>query len=277
MATKSGTRGPGPGDRRPTKAERREEARLERERLERKAARRSRNRTMGLVLVAIAVVGAIGGVVLLQPGDSAASADTPDALLQEAASAAGAASCTDVLTIDPYGGVSDPNDPGYIDQVHIGSGDFLTGPALSTYPSIPPTSGPHAPIPPGPIAAGIYDSPPDIYRAIHSLEHGATIVWYRPGTSQAALDRLTAFYGQSLDDAQVGQDRVIVAPFDYPDQGEAGQLPDGVNMAVVAWHRLQSCGAVSLPVAFDFSSRFSAPPWGDRTYEGEAPEAGATL
>ncbi|HEY7667396.1 MAG TPA: DUF3105 domain-containing protein [Actinomycetota bacterium] len=277
MATKSGTRGQGPSDRRPTKAERREQARLEREQIQRKVARRRRNRTMGLALVAIAAVAAIVGVVVLQPGDDAAAAEAPEALLRDAASAAEAASCTDVQTIDPYDGVSDPNSPDYVDQSHIGSGDFLTGPALSTYPSIPPTSGPHAAIPPGPIAAGIYDSPPDLYRAIHSLEHGATIVWYRPGTSQAALDRLTAFFGQSLDDASVGQDRVIVAPYDYPDQGAAGQLPSGVNMALVAWHRLQSCGAVSLPVAFDLSSRLSAPSWGDRTYEGEAPEAGATL
>ncbi len=277
MATKSGTRGQGSDDRRPTKAERKEQARLEREQIQRRVTRRRRSRTLGLALVAVAVVAIVVGVVVLQPADAPATADAPEALLQEAASAAEAAGCDDVQTVDPYGGVSDPDAPGYQDQVHIGSGEFLTGPALSTYPSIPPTSGPHAAIPPGPIAAGVYDSPPDLYRAIHSLEHGASIVWYRPGTSQAALDRLTAFYGQSLDDASVGQDRVIVAPYDYPDQGEAGQLPSGVNMAIVAWHRLQGCGAVSLPVAFDFTSRFSAPPWGDRTYEGEAPEAGATL
>lgn len=273
MATTSGTRGQGPDGRRPTKAERREEARLERERIQRKTAQRNRNRTIGLVLVAIAVVAAIVAIVVLQPAGSA-SADAPEDLLQEAAAAAEAAGCDQVQTIEPYGGISDPNDPGYVDQSHIGSGDFPTAPDLSTYPSIPPTSGPHAGTP---LAAGVYDAPPDLTRALHSLEHGATIVWYRPGTSQEAIDRLTAFYGQSLDDAAVGQDRVIVAPYDYPDQGDAGQLPDGVNMALAAWHRLQSCGAVSLPVAFEFTSRFSAPPWGDRQYEGEAPEAGATL
>jgi hypothetical protein len=276
VATKSGTRGQGPDGHRPTKAEKREEARLERERIQRKTAQRKRNRAIGLILVALAVVAAIVAIVVLQPSASA-SADAPQDLLQEAAAAAEAAGCDQVQTIEPYGGISDPNDPGYVDQTHIGSGAFPTGPELSTYPSIPPASGPHAPIPPGPIAAGVYDTAPDLYRALHSLEHGATIVWYRPGTSQEALDRLTAFYGQSLDAASVGQDRVIVAPYDYPDQGDAGQLPEGVNMAVVAWHRLQSCGAVSLPVAFDFTSRFSAPPWGDRQYEGEAPEAGATL
>lgn len=277
MATKSGTRGQEPDGRRPTKAERREDARLERERIQRKTSRRRRNRTIGLVLVALAVVAAIVAAVVLQPEGSTAAADAPEDLLQEAASAASAAGCDPVQTIEPYGGISDPNDPGYEDQAHVGGGDFLTMPDLSTYPSIPPTSGPHAGIPPGPLAAGIYDTPPDISRALHSLEHGATIVWYRPGTSQDAIDRLTAFYAQSPDDAAVGQDRVIVAPYDYPDQGEAGQLPEGVNMALVSWHRLQSCGAVSLPVAFDFTSRFSAPPWGDQPYEGEAPEAGATL
>lgn len=277
MATKSGTRGPGPEDRRPTKAERKEEARLQREALQRKAARRKRNRNLGLVLVALAVVAAIVAIVVLQPAGSEASADAPEDLLQAAASAAEAAGCDQVQTIEPYGGISDPNDPGYVDQIHIGSGDFLTGPKLSTYPSIPPTSGPHAPIPPGPLAAGVYDSPPDIYRAIHSLEHGAAIVWYRPGTSQAAIDRLTAFYGRTIDDAAVGQDRVIVAPYDYPDEAEAGQLPDGVNMALVAWHRLQSCGAVSLPVAFDFTSQYAFPTWNGRDWLGEAPERGADL
>jgi hypothetical protein len=277
VATKSGTRGQGPDDRRLTKAERKEQARLEREEIRRRMTRRKRSRNLGLALVAVAVVAVVAGVVVLQPQDAPATADTPEALLQEAAAATAAASCDDVQTVAAYDGVADPSSPDYVDQSHIGSGGFPTGPAFSTYPSVPPTSGPHAAIPPGPIAAGVYDSPPDLYRAIHSLEHGATIVWYRPGTQTAGLERLTAFFGQPVGDDPVGQDRVIVAPYDYPDQGAAGRLPDGVNMALVAWHRQQSCGGVSLPVAFDFASRFSAPPWGDLTYQGEAPEAGAAL
>ena len=43
---------------------------------------------------------------------------------------------------------------------------------------------------------------------------------------------------------------MIIAPYSYPDQGTAGQLPDGVQMALVAWHRMQTCSSVSLPVAF---------------------------
>jgi hypothetical protein len=70
---------------------------------------------------------------------------------------------------------------------------------------------------------------------------------------------------------------VIVAPYDYEAQGGAGSLPDGTQMALVAWHRLRTCGEPSLEVALDFTSRFSAPSALDREYEGEAPEAGAAM
>ena len=33
---------------------------------------------------------------------------------------------------------------------------------------------------------------------------------------------------------------MIVAPYDYPDQGAAGTLPAGTQMALVAWHNVQS-------------------------------------
>ena len=73
---------------------------------------------------------------------------------------------------------------------------------------------------------------------LHSLEHGATVIWYSPSASGTQLDQLKGFYDQQIDEAAVGQDRVIVAPYDYP--GEGGQLPDGVMMAPTAWHRLQT-------------------------------------
>jgi hypothetical protein len=118
----------------------------------------------------------------------------------------------------------------------------------------------------------VYDTPPDIGLAIHSLEHGGTIVWYSPDASQQAVDAITAFYNRS---DPVGQDRVIVAPYDY--EGPGGQLSDGVQMALVAWHRVQTCATPSLEVAFDFTSQYSAPTTLDRPYAGEAPEAGAMM
>jgi hypothetical protein len=264
-------------NRRITKAERREEARRQREELQRKMAKKRRGRLWGVVALVLAVA-LIVALVVLQPFAGEDTNAQASDLLKRAPAAAKTAGCTDVQTIPAYNDISDPQDPGYVDQTHIGATEeFPTGPKLDTYPSTPPVSGPHAPIPPGPLAAGIYPTPPDIYRAIHSLEHGATIIWYDPTTTGPALDELKSFYDRKVSDASVGQDRVIIAPYDYPDQGEAGQLPDGVQIALTAWHRLETCSSVSLPVAFAFTSKFSAPPAADQTYAGEAPEAGAAL
>src|SRR4030095_6991748 len=50
---------------------------------------------------------------------------------------------------------------------------------------------PHNAIPCG---AGVYTTPPPIDRVIHSLEHGAAIVWYAPSASGEELDRLRTLY-----------------------------------------------------------------------------------
>jgi len=107
---------------------------------------------------------------------------------------------------------------------------------------------------------------------IHSLEHGAAIVWYAPDVSGEELDRIRTFYEGS----DVGS-RVIVAPYDYPDQGAAGTLPAGTRMALVAWHKVQTCANVNLAAAFGFTSSYAAPPFGQRPYKGEAPEAGSNF
>jgi hypothetical protein len=147
-------------------------------------------------------------------------------------------------------------------------------PPLQTYPSTPPTSGPHNQIP---LAAGVYDAPPAIDQVIHALEHGGTVIWYSPSASPQTIEEITSFYGRRLSDASVGQDRLIIAPYDYPDQGASGQLPAGVQMSLVAWHRLQECATPSLAVAFDFTSQYSAPTVEEREYIGEAPEPGAVM
>ncbi len=264
----------GGGDRRPTKAERKEEARLKREEIHRRMARRNRNSAIG-VAVAVVVAGAIVAVLVLQGTGGGSNLPSPQSLLGQAASASHAAGCSQVQTIGFYNGVSDTQSPDYVDQYHIGSGPkFPSPPPLSTYPSVPPTSGPHAPIPPGPVPAGFYDTPPDIYRAIHDLEHGAAIVWYSPNAPKDLVGRLRDFYTQS---SNVDQGRVVVAPYSYPDQGKAGQLPGGVQMALVAWHRLESCGQVNLAAAFSFTARYAAPPYDGQQYLGEAPEPGAAI
>ncbi|MEO8476401.1 MAG: DUF3105 domain-containing protein, partial [Actinomycetota bacterium] len=246
-------------NRRLTKAERKEQARLDRERIQQQMHARNRNRTIGIVLVAAAVAAIVAVVVIVQPGgDRASAAPTADELLAQAPGAAAAAGCDAVQTIGYYGGVSGPKDsPDYADQSHVGAdANYPTMPPLDTYPSIPPTSGPHNVTP---LSAGVYDTPPPIDQAIHSLEHGASIVWYSPDAPVAQIQALSDFYGRRVSDASVGQDRLIVAPYDYPGQGAAGSLPAGTQMALVAWHRLQPCDQVNLAVAFDFTSQYSAP------------------
>ncbi len=236
---------------RTTKAERKEQARRERVEIERRIARSKRNRRLALVVVLAIAVG-VATFALTRPSTAIA---TPGDLFRVAADAKQAAGCGAVEDVGPY----QPEDQ---DRVHI-SGQM---PPLSTYPSVPPASGPHNAVTQGP---GVYDAPPDIDRVVHSLEHGAAVIWYAPDASGAELERLRTFFDQSTAGA-----RVIVAPYDYPAQGAAGSLPSGTEMALVSWHHVQTCGQVSLAAAFDFAAKYGAPPYGRRTYLGDAPEAG---
>jgi hypothetical protein len=265
------TRGNGP-DRRPTKAERKEEARLERERIQRQIHRRRRQRSLGVGLVIGAAVIAVLVFFLLPNGSSSAGPiPSPSELLDRAADATAAAGCDPVETVGYFGGISDQGDPNYVDQSHIDpEGRFPTMPPLTEYPSIPPVSGPHLGTTQ---AAGIYDSPPELGQVLHSLEHGAAVVWYAPNAPEATVDAIKDFYAQSTDDVAAGQDRVLVAPYDYPDLGEGGTLPAGIQMALASWHHLQKCANLDLAVAFDYTSQYAFPTAG-RDYLGDAPEQG---
>lgn len=249
--------------RRLTKAERKDQARREREEIQRRLASKRRSRRLGIAVGAAVVVAAIVAATLLSSG----GLPTPQQLLQRAGQAANAAGCGDVTTAAPF----DPPDQ---DRIHIGGGN-VAGPPLSRYPTTPPASGPHADVP---LPAGVYDSLTlsELYRSIHSLEHGATVVWYDPAAPASDVAQLIDFYDRRLQDAEVGQDRVIVAPYDFPGDS-AGILPDGTQMALVAWHRLRTCASVDLAVAYDFTSQYSFPTAGGRAYKGEAPEAGGGI
>lgn len=251
--------------RKPTKAERKDQARREREALERRLASKRRSRTIGIA-VGVAVVAAVVFATTLLPAGGG-DLPSPQQLLQGAAQAADEAGCGDVTTTPPF----DPPDQ---DRTHIGGGD-ISGPPLSAYPTTPPASGPHADVP---LPAGVDESLSisDLYRSIHSLEHGATVVWYDPAAPASDVAQLLDFYDRRLQDAEVGQDRVIVAPYDFP--GDAGGiLPSGTEMALVAWHRLRTCASVDLAVAYDFTSQYSFPTTGGRDYKGEAPEPGGAI
>ena len=250
--------------RRLTKAERKDQARREREEIQRRLAAKRRTRTLVIAVGAVLVAGGVLAATLLSSGGAI---PTPQQLLTQAGQATDAAGCGDVTTTAPF----DPPDQ---DRVHIGGGD-VAGPPLSQYPTTPPASGPHADVP---LPAGVYDSltMSELYRSIHSLEHGATVVWYDPVAPASDVAKVIDFYDRRLQDAAVGQDRVIVAPYDFPSD-PAGILPDGTQMALVARHRLRTCASVDLAVAFDFTSQYSFPTAEDREYAGVAPEPGGSL
>lgn len=252
-----------PNDRRPTKAERKEQARLEREALQQRLASRKRRNALGVGLIAGGVAVA-AAAFFLTPDEG--GIPTPDALLQRAGRAATQAGCSEVQTTPPF-------DPADQDRQHVAS--TLGAPPLSAYATTPPTSGPHADTP---LGAGVYEtlSLDQLYASIHSLEHGASIVWYDPNAPAERIAQLQEFFDRRLQDASVGQDRVIVAPYDFPDQAN-GLLPDGQQLALVAWHRLRSCADVDLAVAYDFTSQYSFPTSSGRDYLGEAPEPGGAL
>ena len=252
---------PGEG-RRLTKAERKEQARREREELQRRMASKRRARTVGVTVGALLVAAVAAAVTVLPSGGDFPE---PAALLQRSADAAADAGCGEVQTTPSF--VPEDND-----RSHITTGQIE---ALASYATVPPASGPHADVP---LPAGVYDSltMAQLFQAIHSLEHGATIVWYDPAAPAGPVERLRGFFDRRLQDASVGQDRVIVAPYDFPGDA-AGILPEGVRMATVAWHRLRTCADVDLAVAFDFTSQFSFPTSEDREYAGDAPEPGGAL
>lgn len=244
-----------PSNHRVTKAERKEQARRERIELQRKAARSRRNRRIVVVGLAVIVAG-IAIFAFTRPGTEVPS---PQDLLANVEDARTRAGCGDIEDVGPY-------QPRAQDRVHVAP---ETVPPLATYASIPPASGPHNEITFG---AGVYSTPPPMDRVLHSLEHGAAVVWYAPDASGEELERIRAFYG----DEEVG-DRVIVAPYDYPEQGPAGVMPAGSRMSLVSWHHVQSCDELDLGAAFGFTSSYAAPPFGQRQYLGNAPEAGSAF
>jgi hypothetical protein len=227
----------------PNRAIRKEEARRQREAIQRRMARRRTYRILAAVLAVLLAAGAVAVYELTRPSAFVAAECSPTRLTH---------AFTRSLS----------------DRAHVGA---TNRPALSAYPTQPPASGPHDQTP---LDAGIYDTPPDPYRAIHSLEHGAVIVWYQAGLSSSALQKIRDFYR-----LPANSDHVIVAPYNYPQQGSAGQLPAGKDMVLVAWHRYQECGDPTLAVVQTFVKSYRTPtgitkPIG---YKGSAPEAGLQI
>ncbi len=117
------------------------------------------------------------------------------------------------------------------------------------YDRMPPPGGPHSAVW---MNCGIYDQPVPTEMAVHSLEHGAVWITYRPDLPRADVLALRALAG--------GQTHVLIAPW-----GSAEPLPGAV--IATAWGLQLSVEDASDPRLDDFVRAFANGP--------QTPEPGA--
>jgi hypothetical protein len=133
---------------------------------------------------------------------------------------------------------------GIIETGGAGEQDHLDAGETTEYKSLPPSDGAHAS---STLPEGVYDEPlsddanedVNIYRAVHSLEHGAVIVWHND-LSDKDLDDIT--------DAYADESKILVVPF--PD------MPGKNTVAMTAWGRVVRCEEASTDVIDAFVDRF---------------------
>jgi Protein of unknown function (DUF3105) len=209
------------------RAERKEQARRERDRRIKQARRRQRIRRATRWGVALAVVGGVGGFTWWQIQQNRN-------LEEQATQAAARIDCGAIETSpDLITGLS---------QAEVHSPPFAEGAN-----GVPATNGRHAsPLPSEP---AVYDQPIPEANAVHNLEHGYVIMYYR-GEGESALPEniVTALEGLAE-----SEDKVLMAP--YPDLASEFDL--------VAWRKLQTCDpredadpADAVAVARGFIGRF---------------------
>jgi hypothetical protein len=185
------------------------ERRIEAQKAKKAAERKRKIRNAGLAAVA-------GVVVIVLIVLAVVSSQSGKRRFASLSAAAGCGSVQDTTTI-----------AGTTDRTHLKAG------VTTTYTTSPPSGGAHNPSPLpkgvyGPLSTNPTDTP-NLYMAVHSLEHGYVDVWYGPGVSGSQLDSLKAL---------ATQDKVLVVS--YPN------LPGGKNVAMTTWGRLQSCDRVNI-------------------------------
>jgi Protein of unknown function (DUF3105) len=201
-------------------AARREEARTaaRERRLEaqkrQKAAERKRKVRNGAIYGGIAVV--VVALIALAVVSSRHST-------QAFATLSKAAGCTDVQDTTKLAGTTN--------RTHLTDAQISSGVTV-TYSTSPPSGGTHHPVPLpkgvyGPLSTNPRDNP-NLYQAVHSLEHGYVDIWYGNGLSTDQINSLRSF---------ADQDKVLV--ISYPN------LPAGKSVAMTTWGRMQSCDKVN--------------------------------
>lgn len=123
------------------------------------------------------------------------------------------------------------------------------------YDSSPPTHGKHAG---NTLKAGVQTEPlaeetasqRSVYQALHSMEHGAVVVWHKDLTEEEL---------KAIEKEYENKEKVIVAP--YPKL-------EGAKLALTSWGRLQTCKTADTKVIDSFIKRFRD---SDKAPEAKAP------
>lgn len=218
------------------RAERKEQARIERERRIKAIRRRRLLRRIGIIAIILAVAG--GGFWFFWNRSQEAKERRERA--NEIAAEIGC---------QPVDEDVDDEGTGHVTEI-------------PTYQNVPASSGPHF-AQTLPADVSVYDQPADPVfeaRAVHNLEHGYVLMYYQPEGDALPDDTISA-----LEEIAESEEEVIIAP--YPN------LPEGENLVFVAWTNVQRCQAegetddvVTVAEAFirDFKNT------------GDAPEAGVS-
>jgi hypothetical protein len=136
---------------RPTKRERQEQARLERDRIQQRQRKRARYRKLWIAGGVVAGAALIAAMVVLPNGDGNSSAAPPS-------------------------GVQDFE---VTSRSHVDT--------AVQYPQDPPVGGDHNPVW---LNCAAYDQPVPSENAVHTLEHGAVWITYQPDLPQDQVDML---------------------------------------------------------------------------------------
>jgi hypothetical protein len=204
------TRPPATERARSARAERKEMARHERERARKAIARRSAIRR-ALTIAGVVTVLAVGAYLIF-------NVSSPGSVSAQALAVGRTAGCGDIVSPAAEAPGGD----------HLGSGES------AGYTEHPATSGPHDPSP-LPSEPAVHTEPIREENAVHNLEHGYVILYYRADGPQALSEDVVARLARIAE----GQDKVLVAP--YPDLGE------GTSFAITAWNKLWECPADVTP------------------------------
>ena len=146
------------------------------------------------------------------------------------------------------GGFDDSRLQEFDDQLTTDGQRHLAGAAFR-YPTTPPYAGPHDGVL---TRCGVYQQQQRFENTVHTMEHGAIIIWYQPGLGGDDVATLTALGIELLEEGN----RIVVSPHQ--------QLQDPV--VVASWGRLLRMDAVEEDTIRDFAN----------TFEGDSPETNAT-